>query len=248
MEVQLLGNVEIHGDDGVVRLARAGERCVLATLAFNPGRQIPATTLADNIWPSAAQPDKAMETAADYVRKVRAAIKKAGGQPGWLRTDRAARSYSLDIDAHRVDYYRFVDLVTTARKSRDITRLQRALSLWQGPTLANIGGLWADNRRYLVESERLDAYYDMLIHHLRVGRYLEVACTAATLIDEGLPTERLLLLGAQGLAGAGQHTAIPGWVDRVTRRMRETVGVMPTHDVLTTLDDLIADPSDLHID
>ena len=243
MDIRLLGNVRVHGRDSVVRLARSGERCVLATLAVNPGRAVTAATLADNIWSAGIQSDKAIETVADYVRKVRAAIKKAGGQPAWLRTDRGARAYVLDIDPVQVDYARFTALVSTGRASHDIAALQAALALWRGPALADVTGLWAESRRYAMETERLDVYDQLLSEQLRAGRHTEVARTVTALIDEVTPTERLVLLGARGMAAAGQHTAIRGWIDRATQRLQEATGADASPDLLDQLEQLTACPS-----
>lgn len=235
VDVRLLGNVEICGENGVVRLRRSAERCVLATLAFNPGRAVRAVTLADNIWLPDTQSDKAIETVADYVRKVRAAIKKTGGEPSSLRTDRGARAYVLDIEPFRVDYVRFTQLARAGRESGDVAVLEEALALWRGPALADVSGLWAESRRYAVETERLDLYDRVLTEQLRAGHGAEVARTVTALIDEVTPTERLLLLGAQGIAASGHQTAIRSWIDRTTRRMREATGADPSPDLLARL-------------
>ena len=242
MDVQLLGNVEIRSESRVVRLSRSAERCVLATLAFNPGRAVRAATLADNIWLPATQSDKAIETVAGYVRKVRAAIKKIGGQPSWLRTDRGARAYVLDIEPLWVDYIRFTQLTGVGRESGKVAMLQEALTLWRGPALADVTGLWAESRRYAVETERLDVYDRVLTEQLRAGRGAEVARTVTALIDEVTPTERLLLLGARGMAASGHHTAIRSWIDRTTRRLRDATGADPSPDLLARLQRLVTGP------
>ena len=241
-----MGEVRIHGDGRHVRLARSGERCVLATLALTPGRPVLATTLADHIWSATTQSDKALSTVADYVRKVRAAIKSVGGRAEWLRTNRATHAYVLDIDPRHVDYFRFADLVSAARgsavrRSEEVELLRAALALWRGPALADVRGIWADNRRYELETERLKLHEKILEDQLRTGDYLDVVRIATMLIDDTTPTDKLLLLGAQGLAGAGHRNAIPGWLDRARRRMRAVTGAEPSATVLARIGALVSE-------
>jgi DNA-binding SARP family transcriptional activator len=243
VEIRLLGNVEIHGDDGLVRPRRSGERCVLAVLALHARLPVTVATLVDHLWLATEQSNKSIDTVGTYLRNVRAAIKEAGGQAGWLRYDRSARSCVLDVDAEWVDYHRFRALATKARRTQDPVAFQGALRLWRGPALADVGGHWADNRRHTLESERLAVHEDLLDHQLVDGRHAEVVQTVAQLIDESTPTDRLLLQGARGLAGSGRHTAIRVWVARVAERMRETVDAAPSAEVLDEIERLIARPT-----
>ncbi|HEY3606391.1 MAG TPA: tetratricopeptide repeat protein [Pseudonocardiaceae bacterium] len=243
VEIRLLGRVEIHGDTGVVRLRRSGERCVLATLALNAQRPVTVTTLVDHLCSGAVQSDKSIETVGTYLRRIRAAIRQAGGGADWLRYDRTTRSCVLDIDLARVDYHRFTALTARACQDSDPVVWQQALRLWRGPALADVRGLWADHRRHTLESERLAACEDLLRHQLAAGRHDEVVRAAMDLVEDSQPSDRLLLLGAQGLAGAGQHAAIRRWVVRVTERMRETTDTSPATEVLEEIERLIARPA-----
>jgi tetratricopeptide (TPR) repeat protein/DNA-binding SARP family transcriptional activator len=240
MDIRVLGNVEVHGPAGVVRSARAGERCVLAALAFSPRRPVAAATLADNIWSSAQQSDKAIETVADYVRKVRAAIKKAGGRPEWVRTDRGTRSYVLDVDPDRIDYGRFSRLLGADHDSANIEELRRALEQWQGRALADVTGLWAEGRRYAVEVERLNAYEIVLAHRLAHGHQVEVVRTVTELMDDVVPTDRLLFLAAQAMVGAGRGAAVRGWLDHAAKRIREATGAGLSPHLLVQVERLTA--------
>ncbi len=247
MEIRLLGSVEIRGDAGVARLRRSGERCVLAVLALHVTQPVTVATLVDHLWLATEQSNKSIDTAGTYLRTVRAAIAGAGGEAGWLRYDRAARACVLDIDPAWVDYHRFTAMAATARRERDPVALQGALRLWRGPALADVGGHWADNRRHTMESERLACHEDLLDHQLVEQRYAEVFRTVTDLVEDSTPTDRLLLLGARGLAGSGRHTGIRAWVARVTERMRETVDAAPSAEVLHEVERLIAHPVDTPI-
>ncbi|RSS41403.1 hypothetical protein EF902_22950, partial [Streptomyces sp. WAC05858] len=255
MDIRLLGPVEIHGELGMARPARAGERCVLAALAFSPGRPVRVTTLVDHIWTSAEQSDRSLQTITNYVRKVRTALKRAGGQAEWLRSDRSSRAYVLDIDPAWVDYHRFTQQTSAALQLRDseqfpdtIRTCQQALTLWRGPALADVTGQWADSRRHALETERQAAYDTLLTEQLRAGQHTQVARTVTDLIEEVTPTDRLLLLGAQALAGSGQHTSIPALLTRTTQRMRESAEAAPARDTLKLIGQLTAQPTATDLD
>ena len=240
MDIRLLGNVEIHGDTGVLRPRRSSERCVLAVLALHAQAPVRVTTLVDHLWSGTDQSDKSIDTVGSYLRRIRAALKQAGGHSGWLRYDRSARSCVLDIDPAWVDYHRFTNLTTVARRDNDPLALREALALWRGPALADIGGHWADHRRHALQAERLAVYDELLTAYLRSGRHADVVRITAELVDEVTPTDRLLLLGAQALAGSDRHTAIPGWVRHVTTRMRQTADAAPAPNVLDEIDQITA--------
>ncbi|HEY3609352.1 MAG TPA: tetratricopeptide repeat protein [Pseudonocardiaceae bacterium] len=243
MEIRLLGGVEIGGDTDTVRLRRSGERCVLAVLALNVRASVTVSTLVDHLWSGTGQSDKSIDTVSTYLRNVRTALKQAGGHTGLLRYNRVSHSCVLDVDPTWVDYHRFTALVALARRDNEPSALREALALWRGPALADVSGHWADHRRHILESERLTTYEDLLHHDLTAGRYAEIVRVATGLVEESIPTDRLLLLGAQGLAGSGQYTAIRGWVARVTQRMRDTVDAAPSAEVLAEIDRLIASPT-----
>jgi DNA-binding SARP family transcriptional activator len=243
VEIRLLGNVEIAGDMGVVRPRRSGERCVLAVLAYHATQPVTVATLVDHLWSGTEQSDKSIDTVGTYVRRVRTAITETGGQAGWLRYDRAARSCVLDIDPAWVDYHRFTTLTTLARQDHGPQALQEALALWRGPALADISGHWADHRRHTLQAERLSVYEDLLHHQLAAGQHAEVVRTVTDLVEDNTPTDQLLLLGAQGLAGSGQHTAIRAWVTWVTQLMLDTVDAAPSAAVLDEIGRLVAHPA-----
>jgi DNA-binding SARP family transcriptional activator len=246
VEIQLLGNVEIHGNPGPIRLERAGEVAVLAILAFNTGKPVSPAALVDHLWEPPEQTDKSLETVTKYVRTLRVALVRAGGQREWLVYDRRAGTYLLNVNPACVDYHRFTELVAAAHRDRDTSLWEKALALWTGPALGGVTGPWAQNRRHVLDTERLAAYDALLADYLATGRHAEVTRITAMLVDECTPTDQLLLVGARALAGAGRHTAIPGWKQHVTARMRQTVDATPSAEVLDEIDQITAHPTPWH--
>lgn len=235
MILRLLGNVEVEVGQLTFGFDRAAERCVLATLAFNPGRPVHVDTLVDNVW-AEQRPAKAEQTIATYVRAVRRTIEQAGGQRDWLRS-RRPRSYELRIDPAIVDYHRFAVLATAARASvrqgdhgEAAETFEEALRLWRGDPLANISSEWAERRRYALQRERLDVLCALLDLQLQIGEYAAVATQAQQLVHDH-PTDRVLALAMRGLAYGGDHAMVPALVSRATERMWETAGVRPGADI-----------------
>lgn len=247
MELRLMGNVEIHDGMHQVPLLRAGERCVLASLALEPNRRLRVETLTDRLWGD-DPPAGAAHTVASYVRTVRKAIEDAGGKREWLRNYRPA-AYQLNIDPDLVDYHRFTALVAQARtRQRDrnpadaVATYQRALALRRAEALGNVAGQWATDRGYAIEQEHLDAACAMYDQQLAIGECTAVARHATHLVMDVVPTDRMIALAIQGLARSGQHAAIRGFLRRATQRMWDIAQAQPSPQVLALARQLMADP------
>lgn len=248
MDIRLMGNVELHHDTRPIPLPRAGERCVLASLALEPGRRVHVDTMIERLW-GESQPAGAGPTIASYVRTVRKAIEDAGGQREWLRNHRPL-AYQLDIDPSLVDYHRFTTLVSEARtrqrsgKPADAVALYRkALGLRSGEPLGNVTGQWAANRRFAIEQEYLDAACALFEQQLTIGEYAAVATNATHLVLNVPPTDRMIVLALYGLARSGQHASIPDFLNRANQRMWDIVQARPSPRVLAIARQLMDNPS-----
>jgi DNA-binding SARP family transcriptional activator len=237
MDVHVLGTV-------TPALQRRGERCVLVSLALTPGRLIQVSTLIDRIWGD-EPPANAEYTVATYTRAVRRAIAQAGGRREWLVSQRPG-GYRLDLDPEVVDYHRFTGLVAQARRERGtpaaVITYQRAVSLRGGEPLTGVPGRWADSRRYAIELEYVEALCELFEEQLTTGDFAAVAVGAGRLVAEVVPTDRMIVLAAQGFAGSGQHAAIPDFLDHATRRMWDTAEVRPSAEAVALARELVERP------
>lgn len=247
MDIRLMGNVEIHNGARPVPLSRAGERCVLASLALDVGHRVHVDTLIDRLWGD-DPPTGAVDTIASYIRTVRKAIEAAGGRREWLLNRRPA-AYELAIDPGLVDYHRFTALVRQARaKERDgaqadaVRLYQEALTLRTAAALSNLTGQWAENRRYAIEQHYLETLCARYAQQLAIGDYAAVATSGTHVVMEVVPTDRLIALTMYGLAGSGQHAAITGFLTRATKRMWDTAQARPGREIFATARQLVANP------
>jgi DNA-binding SARP family transcriptional activator len=247
MDLRLMGNVEIRNGTRSISLPRAGERCVLASLALEPGRRIHIDILTDRLWGD-DPPLAASETVASYIRTVRKAIEAAGGKREWLRNYRPA-TYQLSIDRSLVDYHRFTALIAQARvmqregnSTGAAAAYRQALDLRQAEALSDVTGEWAASRRYAIEQEHIEAACSLYETQLTIGEYTSVANRATQFVMDVVPTDRLIMVAIHGLASSGQHAAIPGFLARAKRRMWDVAGARPGPQVLTIARQLTADP------
>jgi DNA-binding SARP family transcriptional activator len=247
MDVRVLGNVEIGTGVEAITLTRAGERCVLATLALSAGRRVHVDTLVEHVWAD-DPPANAEQTVASYVGAVRRAIELGGGDRRWLSNHRPG-AYQLDVAADLVDYHRFAALIAVARgkvragePAGAAMAYQQAIELRRGVALADVSGQWAEHRRYAIEQEYLDALCELYQQWLALGQFATVASNAAQLLPEIIPTDRMIVLASYGLAGSGQHAAINDFVNRASQRMWEAAEARPSAEALAIARDLVAHP------
>jgi DNA-binding SARP family transcriptional activator len=247
MDLSIMGNVEVLDGRRTFPLARAGERCVLATLAMSPGRRVHIDTLIWHIWDD-QPPANAERTVASYTRAVRRAIEQSGGQRGWL-VSRRPGAYELDVPPELIDYHRFTALVATAhseeragRPVEAVARYEQAMGLRRGEALADVTGPWAENCRYAIEQEYLAALCGLYEQQLAIGQFSAVATSATHVIAEVIPTDRMIVLAVRALAGSGQHATINEFLDRASQRMWDTAEVRPSTETLTIARELVAYP------
>lgn len=237
MRIRLLGDVEIEHGQSRLALNRSGERCVLASLALEPGRPVRIGTLVDNIWGDGDPPAKAEETVATYIRSVRRLLASAGGDRAWLRSRRPG-AYVLSIDPSEIDYHLYRNLSAAAAASarggdrvRALDEYDRALGLWHAAALANVDGGWAERRRYTLRQEWLDTVCTALELRLTLGQYPVVAARAQEVAHDH-PTERVVALALRALARSGQQTLIPAFMSRAAERMWQVAEARPTADLV----------------
>ncbi|GAA3385951.1 hypothetical protein GCM10020369_21460 [Cryptosporangium minutisporangium] len=115
----------------------------MAALGLRLNHAVPATQLIDDVW-GANPPATARNTVQVYLSGVRRALESAG-RP--FRLDRLAGGYRLSGRPEQVDWLRFELLADRARGSGRVgdreaaaASLAEALTLWQGPPLADLRG------------------------------------------------------------------------------------------------------------
>jgi DNA-binding SARP family transcriptional activator len=129
VEYALLGPLEVRSDGRTIAVGRGKQRALLAVLALNAGRVVPAERLIDELWGD--EPPATAATALQvYVSRLRKSLGEGAietREPGYL------------VEG-RVDVRSFETLVSKARQSepaRAAELLAEALGLWRGAPLAD---------------------------------------------------------------------------------------------------------------
>jgi DNA-binding SARP family transcriptional activator len=147
MEVLLLGPLEVRDQGRSLNVRGSRPRALLALLALNAGRVMPADRLIELLWgdeppPSAAN---ALQVHISALRKV---LEPQGPPYRLLISERSG--YALKVDTEQVDFARFERLVERAHHALKQGELEQcaklvgqAIDQWRGSALAE----WRTHRR-----------------------------------------------------------------------------------------------------
>ncbi|MDR7277456.1 AfsR/SARP family transcriptional regulator [Catenuloplanes atrovinosus] len=194
----LLGPVEVrHGDDAVP-VPAARQRAILAALLLRAGRVVAVDTLTDLLWGD-RPPPTATVTARNYVSRLRKAVPQVSTVSG---------GYRLDLPPGALDLDRFERLTASARTAAPaaaVPLLDRALALWRGPALADLGTLPIHHvEAPRLEEMRLAATGDRLDALLRVGEGVRLVPELVRLVARHPLRERFVGQLMQALDASGR--------------------------------------------
>ena len=171
MEFRLLGPVTVVEGDRQVRIRQRRQRALLALLLLDVGAPVAVDRLVEELWGSGA-PRTAVASLQNAVSQLRRIV---GNDILVTRTP----GYAIEIDAARLDTTRFEHLLAEAQAARAIQDhataalvLRDALSLWQGPALADLAYepfAQAEIRR--LEELRQTALEERIEADLALGRH-----------------------------------------------------------------------------
>jgi DNA-binding SARP family transcriptional activator/tetratricopeptide (TPR) repeat protein len=233
--LHLLGEVAAHADGLPVDLGHPKQRCLIAALAVDAGRVVPADRLLERVW-GADAPQRS--TLHSYVSRLRLALADVDG----LTIEHRSGGYALVGDA--VDLVRFRELCARARTAPDDAEklLTEALELWQAEPLAGLPGEWAEAERARLQLERLAVQHDLVDARLRLGHggrlVVELSTRAAELpLDERVAGQYVLALHQAGrTADALEHYR------QVRERLVDELGTEPGAPLRELHRQLLAEP------
>jgi predicted ATPase/DNA-binding SARP family transcriptional activator len=227
IEVRLLGPVQAAVGGRTLRLGGRRQLALLALLALEPGRAVPAGLLVEELW-SGAPPPGAETTLRSYVSRLRhvlgrAAVVASGG------------GYALALEPDCLDAHAFEGLVhegraALARGAAGLAsdRLRAALGLWRGRALADVcdGGALAsealrlDDLRLVALEERIDA-------DLALARHTELVPELRALVREHPLRERLWRQLVLALYRAGRQADALGAYGEARALLDRELGLEP---------------------
>ncbi|MEU8234099.1 BTAD domain-containing putative transcriptional regulator [Actinoplanes sp. NPDC048967] len=223
-DFRLLGEIDVSVGGRPVDIGHTKQRYVLAALAVEAGRCVPADSLIERVW-GADPPRRARDTTRAYLCKLRQAL-----EPWDAMIIRQAAGYLLAVDPLSVDVHRFRHLVATARCGAEATAQEAyaaALRLWRGQPLGPLDTPWAAQVRAELARERQAAERDHIDLLLAGGGHAELlaplsAQAAADPFDERLAGQLILALyRSDRRADALAH------YERVRRQLADELGIDP---------------------
>ena len=232
VEFRLLGPVQAWAKGQQVKLGLRKERLVLAVLALEANRMVPVERLIGLAWPGDA-PASARATVQTHVYRVRTAL--AGLTDDQVELATEGPGYVLRIDPLHIDVNRFLALVREADDAGDeekIATLDRALDLWHGPALADVG---PDETRVRLagslEEARVAALEDRVEARLRLGQHRHVLGELADLTRLHPLRERLAAQYMLALHRAGRTAEASQAYHGVRARLADELGLDPGRDL-----------------
>jgi hypothetical protein len=253
VEIRVLGEVNLYGEDGPVVLRRIGERIVLAVLAVHANEPVESTTLLRLLGEGGVDQIE-VRTLVDYVTAVRAALHTAGGDRAVLPDARRRRgTYQLNIAPDLVDYLRFrthTEMAWThvagGEHQAAADAFQLAVGEWKGQPFAGIDRAPIDGLRHELEEQHRAVIRELLTGQLHLGQHTDVVRVARRMVGD-YPTDDMVILGVHALARDGRLAEIPNFCDFATSRLRallDDTDATLGEDVLALVDALVRDPQE----
>ena len=141
MEFGLLGPSRVCRSGTVLAVPAGRQRVVLAALLLTAGQVVTVDDLTDALW-DAAPPPAARATLRNYVKRLRQALGDAGRE----RISTHPHGYMISVAPGELDVERFESLAGAGRERAQAGDWEaaaglsaRALALWRGEPLADVG-------------------------------------------------------------------------------------------------------------
>jgi predicted ATPase/DNA-binding winged helix-turn-helix (wHTH) protein len=237
VRVALLGPLRLDTDDGLtVPVGGVRLRMLLARLALEPGRFIPATTLVDGLW-GERPPSDAANALQSLVSRLRRTIKDATGHADVVLSGPAG--YQLAVNGEDVDVTRFERLAADGRSHLRAGRptqaeaaLTDAVRLWQGTALAEVADApFAPPVTARLAGQWLAAHEDRCEAMVALDRHADALAELDRLIATHPLRERLVALRMRALAGVGRTADALADFQRTREALADELGVDPSAEL-----------------
>jgi predicted ATPase/DNA-binding SARP family transcriptional activator len=228
LELRFLGPVQAVRAGRDVALGGPRQRAVLALLALDAGRVVPAGRLVEELW-RGRPPLGAAKTLRSYVSRLRSAL-----APEMPLVPRGG-GYVLSASSGQLDVARFERLVAEGQAvlgggeaTAAGNRFREALALWRGPAFADVAEVEPLAREASrLEELRLVAVEGRLEADLAAGSHGEVAGELERLVAEYPLRERLWGLLMLALYRGGRQADALAAYQRARAILAEQLGLEP---------------------
>ncbi|WP_067457484.1 BTAD domain-containing putative transcriptional regulator [Actinomadura macra] len=228
----VLGAVEVRGGRGeVVAVGGPRVRGLLAMLALDAGRVVPAERLIDGLYGQEA-PSGAANALQSQVSRLRRGLGDAGlveGHPA---------GYRLAVERDAVDAHVFERLAGDGREAlaagdhaRAAGLLKDALGLWRGPALADVDAPFAAVWVVRLEERRVAVAEDRAEAEIGLGAPGAVVAELRELVDRHPLRERARALLMRALYGDGRQAEALALFEEGRRLLADELGADPSREM-----------------
>jgi predicted ATPase/DNA-binding SARP family transcriptional activator len=229
MRVGILGPLEVRDDSGL-QLAVSGLRLrsLLIRLAINPGRAVPADSLAADLW--------AEDGPVASGNAVQALVSRLRNAVGRDVVEHGPTGYRLAVPPEDIDAWEFELAVAVGRDAladgdhaAAAARMRTALSMWRGPALADVADApFAAPTITRLSELRLAAIEDRIEADLALGSGAELVPEIDELATAHPLRERIAGQLMRALYAAGRQADALGVFEDARQRLASTLGVDPS--------------------
>ncbi len=223
VRVSLLGPLAVDRNGTPLPIGGARLRALLARLALEAGRAVPAERLVEDLWEAAPPAD-----AAHALQSLVSRLRRALGDPGLVAG--TAGGYRLTLVPEAVDALAFEgEAGPGGEPAADDARLATALERWRGPALSDLRGAFAFAARAAdrLEQQRSDAILARATARLELGDPATAAALLAPLLAARPADERAAALQMRALAADGRPADALGAYEALRRALDDELGTVP---------------------
>ncbi|MEV6875646.1 BTAD domain-containing putative transcriptional regulator [Amycolatopsis sp. NPDC051128] len=233
MRIGVLGAVAAWLPDGrQVAVGGPRSRTLLALLALEAGRFVPAERLIDGMY-GEHPPDGAANALQSQVSRLRAALKDPAP------VEFTAAGYRLAVEPDEVDVHRFERLaregralLKTGEHARAAAVLGEALALWRGPAFTDLTDApFAAAQATRLEELRADAVDDHVEARLALGQADDVLAGLRETVTARPLRERPRAQLVRALAAAGRPADALAAFEDARRTLADELGADPGPDL-----------------
>ena len=235
LDVRLLGPVEVALDGATVELGGPQPRAVIAHLALDLGRVVPAERLIGKLWGEQppASPLSSVHTTLSRLRRLLEPDRGSGRAPSVIVSE--PPGYVLRLPREAVDVLRFRDLALDGRRAsaaalheQALARFDAALGVWRGEALSGIGpddvvapiALGLEEERLALVEDRFDA-------ELALGRHAEAVAELSRAVADHPLRERLWSTLAIALYRSQRQADALRAIEQARRTLIDELGLDP---------------------
>jgi predicted ATPase/class 3 adenylate cyclase/DNA-binding winged helix-turn-helix (wHTH) protein len=234
MDFHILGPIEALDEGRQITLGGTKLRAVLALLLLHPNETLSSDRLIDELW-GEAPPATAAKTLQVHVSRLRKALASGAGSAAGDLVVTSHNGYQLQVDPPQIDAHRFEHLLgegraelAAKRPQRALAALERALSMWRGPPLADLSyEPFAQAEIGRLDDLHVAAVEQLIEAKLALGRHVEVVGQLETLIGEHPYRERLHAQLMLALYRSDRQADALQAYQNARRRLVEELGIEP---------------------